>query len=155
MLTFAGCQTAPTPEPKRDVAADRKAIDALRDQYTIAFNSSDAAATAASFTDDAIVMEANQASVEGKQAIQAMFEAMFKANAVKISLTPAETQVAGDWAYERGAAAITVTPKAGKPIEQSLRYVVILNRQPDGSWKLYRDMGNSSEPLPGAVGTKK
>jgi ketosteroid isomerase-like protein len=95
VLMFAGCQTAPT-EPKRDAAADMQAINALRGQYTVAFNSSDAAATAALFTDDAMVMEANQVTIEGKQAIQGMFEAMFKDSAAKIALTPAETQVAGD-----------------------------------------------------------
>jgi len=155
MLTFAGCQTAPKPEEKRDVAADTTAINALRDQFTAAFNSNDAAATAATYTGDAIAMLANQAAVEGKQAIQASYEAMFKGNAVKIALTPLETQVAGDWAYDRGNATITVTPKSGKPIEESSKYLVIAKRQPDGSWKLYRDIDNSNNPPPGAAGKKK
>jgi uncharacterized protein (TIGR02246 family) len=155
LLTFSGCQTAPKPEQKRDVAADTTAIKALRDQYTAAFNSNDAAATAATLADDAIVMEPNQAAIEGKQAVQAMFEAMFKENAVRIALTPLETEVAGDWAYDRGNATITVTPKSGKPMQESAKYLVIVKRQPDGSWKVYRDISNSNNPLPGAAGKKK
>ena len=154
VLTFTACQTASQPEPKRDVAADIAAIRALDDQSAAAVNSNDAAAVAATYADDGIEMSPGQAATEGKQAIQARYETMFKENPLKFAVTPLETQVAGDWAYERGTAAIAVTPKAAKPIEQSLRYLVILNRQPDGSWKLYRDMGNSSEPLPGAVRTK-
>ena len=155
MLTFAGCQTAPKPEEKRDVAADTTAINALRDQFTAAFNSNDAAATAATYTGDAIAMLANQAAVEGKQAIQASYEAMFKGNAVKIALTPLETQVAGDWAYDRGNATITVTPKSGKPMETFGKYLTIYKRQPDGSWKIYRDISNSNNPPSGAAGKKK
>ncbi len=154
LMTFAGCQTAPTPEPKRDVAADTTAINALRDQYTTAFNANDAAAVAATFADDAIVMEPYQAAVEGKQAIQAMYEGLFR-NAVKVALTPLETQVAGDWAYDRGNYALTITPKTGKPSEESAKYLVIVKRQSDGSWKIYREIGNSSNPLPGAAAKKK
>jgi len=157
MLTFTGCQTAPTPKPeeKRDAAADTTAINALRDQFTAAFNSSDAAAVAATYTDDAIMLPENRAAVEGKPAIQASYEAMFKENTGKIVLTPLETQVAGDWAYDRGNATVTVTPKSGKPMEESSKYLVILKRQGDGSWKVYRDTDNSNNPPPGAAGKKK
>lgn len=158
MLTFAGCQTAPTPEPKRDVAADTAAINALRDKVTAAFNSADAAALAAAYADDAIMMNPNQETVEGKQAIQASYEAMFKENAGKIAvtlvLTPLETQLAGDWAYDRGNATSSITPKSGKPVEQSGKYLVILKRQSDGSWKLHREMSNMNNPPPSAPGKK-
>ena len=159
MLTFAGCQTAPQPEQKRDVAADTTAINALRDKVTATFNSNDAAALAANYADDAIMMNPNQAAVEGKQAIQASYEAMFKENAGKITvtlvLTPLETQLAGDWAYDRGSATSTITPKSGKPVEQSGKYLVIVKRQADGSWKVYREISNNNAPPPAAAGKKK
>lgn len=157
MLTFAGCQTAPKAE--RDVAADTTAINALRDKVTATFNSNDAAALAANYADDAIMMNPNQEAVEGKQAIQAAYEAMFKENAGKIAvtmvLTPLETQLAGDWAYDRGSATSTITPKTGKPVQQSGKYLVIVKRQTDGSWKVYREMSNLNTPPSGAAGKKK
>jgi uncharacterized protein (TIGR02246 family) len=110
---------------------------------------------AAYYADDAVVMLPNQAAIEGRQGIQAMLEAYFKENAAKIAHTPVETQVAGAWAYERGSLTVTVTPKSGKPMEESIKYLVILKRQPDGSWKVYRDMSNSNEPRPDAAGKKK
>ena len=155
ILTFTGCQTAPTPEPKRDVAADRKAIKALGDQYVAAWNSNDAAALAATYADDAVMMNPNQASVEGKQAIRAAYEARFKESALKAAVTLLETQVAGDWAYDRGNVTINVTPRSGKPMEESVKYVFIYKRQPDGSWKVYRDISNSNNPPPSAGGKKK
>ena len=155
MLTFAGCQTAPTPQPKMDVAADTRAIDALADQYAAAMNSSDAAAVAAVYADDAIEMPPDQAAIEGKQAIQASYEATFKEYAVKSALTPLETQMAGDWAYKRGNYTNTVTPKSGKPMEQSGKYLVIAKRQPDGSWKDYRATWNSNNLPPSVAGKTK
>ena len=89
------------------------------------------------------------------QAIQASYEAMFKENAVKFVPTPFETQVAGDWAYDRGNATVTVTPKSGKQMEESVKYLVIVKRQPDGSWKIYRLISNSNNPPPSVAGKKK
>ena len=155
MLSIAGCRTAPTPAPKTDVAADTAAIKALFDQAVTAWHSNDMTALAATYADDAIMMDPNQAAIEGKQAIQAAYEARSKENAVKVALTPLETQVAGDWAYVRGTLTATVTPKSGKPMEESGKYLFIVKRQPDGAWKIYRDISNSSEPLPSAAGTKK
>ena len=155
MLTFTGCQTSPQPEPKRDVAADIKAIRALGDEITAAFNSNDAAAVAATFAEDAIWMGPNQAAVEGRQAIQALLESRFKENVAKIAHTSLETQVAGDWAYERGNATTTLTPKSGKPMEGSYKYLHIYRRQMDGSWKIHLGIHNSNEPPPSAAGKKK
>ena len=159
MLTFAGCQTAPTPAPKADVAADTAAIKALGDQFTAAFNSGDAAAMAAAYADDAIMMDPNQAAIEGKQAIQAAYEARSKESAGKVAFTatftPLETQVAGDWAYDRGNYTVTITPKSGKPMEESAKYLFIVKRQPDGAWRVYRDISNSNSPPPAVAGKKK
>ncbi len=152
--TLTACRPARTPEPKRDVAVETRAIDTLRSQFANAYSAGDAVAAAACFTDDAIGMFPNQAAIEGKQAIQEWLEGVFKENAVKMAHTPLETQVTGDWAYERGNITIAVTPKAGAPAEMSLKYVVILKRQPDGSWKVYRDISNSNQPPP-AEGSKK
>ena len=155
LLTFAGCQTAPVAEPKRDVAADIKAINALSDQYAAAVNSGDAAALAATFADDGIELAPNQPAAEGRQAIQALEVTAFNESKFKFSFTQLETEVVGDWAWDRGDYTVTVTPKSGKPMEESGKYVDIVKRQPDGSWKFYRSIWNSNAPPPAAAGKKK
>ncbi|MFB3779144.1 MAG: SgcJ/EcaC family oxidoreductase [Bryobacteraceae bacterium] len=155
MFTFAGCQTAPAPAPQRDVAAELKAIEALNEQYIAAANAADGAAVAAVYADDAIEMPPNEAVVEGKQAIRAMYETFFKGNANKHAHTAAETQLAGDWAYQRGVYTNTLTPKSGKPTEESGKYLLILKRQPDGAWNMYRLMYSADNPQPGAGGKKQ
>lgn len=154
MLTFAGRRTAPQPEQKRDVTADTTAINALLVEYFAAFNSNDAAAAAATYAGDGIWMGPNTAAIEGKQAIQAAAEAVLRESAYKVASAPLETQVAGDWAYERGNFTMTVTPKSGRPMEVSGKYLDIVKR-PDRSWKICRYIWNSDNPPPSAAGEKK
>ena len=123
MLTFIGCQTAPQPEQKRDVSADTKAINALIDVYTAAHNSNDAAAEVGIWADDGILMLPDQPAIEGKQAIKSFVEAAFKERTYKVVATPLETQVAGDWAYVRVNYTGTITPKSGKPMEVSYKFL--------------------------------
>ena len=162
MLMAVGCQSTPVPAVKKDTAADKAAINALRDKVMAAFNANDAAAIAACYTDDAVMMNPNEASAEGKSAIQASYQAMFQQGAAKVARTPRETELSGDWAFEAGASSVTITPKAvrkkvasrraakkdGKPVEVTSRYVVVLKKQADGAWKVHLDMGNSAAPRP-------
>jgi uncharacterized protein (TIGR02246 family) len=169
MLMVVGCQSTPGPAVKKDTAADKAAINALRDKVMATFNSNDAAAIAACYTDDAVVMNPKEASAEGKPAIQASFQAMFQQGAAKMALTPRETELSGDWAFETGTGTITITPKAarkkvaskrtakkaGKPVEVTTRYVVVLKKQADGAWKVHLDIGNSAAPRPARRARKK
>lgn len=156
ILVTVGCQTAPPPGAKQDTSAEIAKIGALRNQFATAFNANDAAAVAGMFTDDAVIMPSNHAAVEGKAAIQSWYETMYKEMSVKIALTPLETQVAGDWGFDRGTALLTITPKGkGKPMKESSNYLVIVKRQADGSWKVARDIDNSNTPMPAPAAKKK
>ena len=55
--------------------------------------------------------------------------------------------MAGGWGFERGNLTLIVTPKSGKPAEESNKYMVIRKRQPDGAWKVHLDVDNSDLPL--------
>lgn len=60
-----------------------------------------------------------------------------------------DVQVAGDLAIETGRYEMTVTPKQGKAINDKGKYVTVWQRQPDGSWKIVRDISNSDLPATG------
>ena len=54
--------------------------------------------------------------------------------------------------FERECAQ-TLTPKAGgEPTEDSGKWLGILKRQPNGSWKVHRDIWNSDKPFPSTGG---
>jgi len=139
---------AEAPSQAEDVAA----IKALNPKAEAAFNAGDAAALADFFTDDAILMPANEPALVGKEAIQSWFQTIFDQFTFKWTASTEEVEVAGDWAFERSTSTFTVTPKAGgEPIfEDNTKDLNILKRQPDGAWKTYRSISNSNNPLPGA-----
>jgi len=58
-----------------------------------------------------------------------------------------EVKVAGDWAFARGNYTYTLTPKEeGKTIKGNGKYLSILAKQADGSWKFARDCFNNNAP---------
>jgi len=60
------------------------------------------------------------------------------------------TKVMGDMAFDRGAYVLNSTPKAPGPasMTENGKYLVLRQKGADGSWKLARKIGNTSDPLP-------
>lgn len=150
-IVASGCGPAAVPPaseapaPAEDVAA----IRANSANYEAAVNAGDVAALAGLHSDDAIRMPPNEAAVVGKEAIESWHQAGFDQFSTKLTVSPAEVDVADGWAYARGAYTITQTPKAGgEQRKDAGKYLVIYKRQPDGSWKVHRAIWNSDQPLP-------
>lgn len=131
------------------VARDRAAIDSTRNAYASAWRAANADEIARLYADDALVLYPNQPGVSGRAAIHAYFTAFFtEFTQAEFELTSAEMEVAGSWAFDRGTYRWKGVPRAGgDPIEDQGKYLVILQRQTDGSWKVFRDMDNSDKPL--------
>ena len=143
---MAACAAPPAGPPS---AADMAAINTLRDNFVNAFNSSDAQKIVDGYTADAITLPAHHAQIVGKDAILAYNRDFFSQMSGHISLKAEETKTAGDWGFDRGTYTMTVTPKAGgAPMNDQGKYIVIIQKQSDGSWKLTRDIDNSDLPMP-------
>lgn len=125
-----------------DPAADAAAIGKVRDSYASAFKAGDAGALAALYTADAQVMNNLQATVTGTQGIEAANKNLADLASRDIVVTPEKTDISGDMAYDRGTYKMTLTPKTGAPTVEEGRYLVVLKRQPDGSWKVAENIGN-------------
>ena len=54
-----------------------------------------------------------------------------------------ELVVDGSTAYERGVATMTTQAGAAQPKTSKGKYVTVMRRQSDGSWKLVLDIWNS------------
>lgn len=125
-------------------------IDRLRDVHVAALNDGDADAWAACFTDDGVQMPPHFANNIGKNAIRGWGRGFLSMFSCRFSLSVEEVRVAADWAFERGHYKMSMTPKAGGPaVEDNGKYITVYERQPDGSWKIARDIWNSDQPLPG------
>jgi ketosteroid isomerase-like protein len=58
-----------------------------------------------------------------------------------------ETVIDGNLAYQRGSFTVIATPKAGGAARTTAgSFLRIYRRQPDGSWRMSRDMFNAEQP---------
>ena len=143
---LVGCDaTRPAPEEK---TADITAINAFNRQYLQAINDGDSAALDRLTTEDHIMLPPNRSPVIGKSANMDAIKRAFELFEIKESWTPEETEVAGDWAYQRGTYSVTATPRNGGASRTSTGdFLRIYRRQADGGWIMIRDMFNSNQPL--------
>jgi len=123
-------------------AADLAAISRVHQDYVAAHNDADADRMVALFTDDAVLMPMDEPSLGGKKAIREHYEEFFDQNSSAIDLSPVETRVAGDWAFERIQVKVTLPDGAGKGRQADVKYLWILQRQTDGAWKIARAIYN-------------
>jgi ketosteroid isomerase-like protein len=69
----------------------------------------------------------------------------------RLTWTPVHIDVSksGDLAYSYGTFEFRSLGKDGKPSVEHGKYTTIWKRQPDGTWKVVLDMGNSMAPSKG------
>ena len=60
-----------------------------------------------------------------------------------LTVTVSEVTLAGDWAISNGTYSARRTPKAGgERTADSGKWLDVMQRQPDGTWRIYRDIWN-------------
>jgi len=128
----------------------RAAIAAIDKKFMEDVNRGDAAAGAAAYTDDAILMPPNHSPLEGKQAIEqylAEIAPQFQASNFQLSIL--EVDVQGDMTIVRGTYSANITiPGVDAPMEDRGKTLQVWKKQADGSWKIHRDIWNSNMPIP-------
>jgi uncharacterized protein (TIGR02246 family) len=122
-----------------------RAIARTRDAYVAAWVRGDAGQIAELYTDDAQVLYPNRPALSGRAAIVDYFRGFFgEFPRNEFALTSAEVVVNGQWAFDRGSYQWKGVPRVGgNPVEDNGKYLVVLQRQADGSWRVARDMDNS------------
>ncbi len=130
----------------RDQKAVTAAINGVWSRYTSSLNSGDIDGWMSLWVDSGVQMPPNEPPVIGKEAIRARNKGVLDRFAFSMTITNHEVGVGGDWAFARGTFAATLTPKAGgAAVSIDGKYMTILARQPDGSWKIHRDIFNSNK----------
>ncbi len=142
-VLLAGC----SPRRGADSQAVTAAVNAISTRYSSTLNAGDLDSWLALWTDDGIQLPPGEPPVVGKDQIRARNKGVLDKFTVNLSVTNAEVGVAGDWAFDRGTYTATLTPKGGgRALPIDGKYLTILKRQPDGSWKIHRDIFNSNVP---------
>jgi uncharacterized protein (TIGR02246 family) len=119
------------------------------ESYKSAVESGDIEALVSMFTDDGMIMPSDLPAVAGKEAIRAYFTAMIERSAQVLNIKVEEAFGDGDIGYSRGVFSSATTPKpSGEPINIVGKWSSVSKRQSDGSWKIYRHIWNTDEPVP-------
>lgn len=129
-------------------ARELAALVRTRDAHVAAVNAGDADAWVGCFGPDGVQMPPNEPSNVGAEAIRAWSGAFLSAFRAEFSLSPDQLEQAGpDWAFERGAYSITLTPRAGgNPIHDAGKYLTIYRRQAGDVWTMASDIWNTDSP---------
>jgi ketosteroid isomerase-like protein len=127
--------------------ADVEAIEYLLREEVAAVESGDIEAQLAIRTADVLEMPPNELPFIGIEAYRTWssddpFSYQIKAASMD------EIRVTGDWAYSRYSYTWILTPvPGGESVEVSGKGIWIVQRQPDGSWKIAREIWNNDKPL--------
>jgi len=125
-------------------AADptRDGIDATNAAFAAAAAKGDAAAVAALYTEDAMLMPAAESNISGKAAILKYWQGALSHGVGGVKFNTLEVYGRGATATEVGE--YLISDKNGKQLDRG-KYIVIWRRT-EGKWKLHRDMYSTSIP---------
>ena len=126
------------------VQPDIAAINALQRQADEAVKSGNTEGYVALLTDDAVLMPPGGPPLSGKNEIRAWGQQFANQFMVEsYSSVDHEVIVSGDWAFRRSGITWALRPRSGgEVIIQTGKFIIIYRRQPDGSWKIARDIFN-------------
>lgn len=118
-------------------ASDSAGIAAADSAFLAAANSGDAAAVAAVYASDASLLPPNLPVQRGRAAIQTFWGGLLDAYTVTFEISPDIIEGRGDLAYDMGHYRFTAVPKSKSApgIADEGKFVEILKKQPDGTWK--------------------
>ena len=140
LLVLAACTPASEPDTS---AADIQTLTEMTAQAIAAFNRGDAVGGTAAYVDDAVRMQPDGPSLEGREALQRSAEEYFSEFTATQAAIVEEVQVFGDVAFTRGTWSLVETPKAGgDEAERSGKWLIIHERQSDGGWQSIRHIWN-------------
>jgi uncharacterized protein (TIGR02246 family) len=152
VILAAACQ--PSANPGGLSAKDEAAVRAVDSAWVAGANAGQAEGVAATYASDAVLLPPNGSPVEGHDAIRDFWGGFLKTYEVRVEIGDDAVEGRGDLAYIRGHYTMTTTPKAGAPAlpREDGKYLEVLKRRPDGSWRYAYDMYSSNtSPNQGAT----
>lgn len=141
LLAAALVSTLPLPAAGEAAGDVKKAIGELHQTFSTALANGDAAAIARQCTEKARLMSPNQEAIDGRDRIQAFWQALIDVGVKSATLEITEVEVSGDTAYETGK--YKVFGVGEQQLEQG-KYLVVWKKV-GGTWKTHRDCWNSNE----------
>ena len=130
------------------MVSDVAQVYKLWNEYAAAANDGDMARWIALWSDDGIQMAPGAPRRVGKAEIRREMQPLFDLfDTSKMIIHTEEVRILGDRAYSHGTYEFEITPKeGGKTKSCSGKFLDILEKQVDGSWKIAIDCHNCNAP---------
>jgi ketosteroid isomerase-like protein len=119
----------------------RKAIENVKLKYVEGIRRGDAAAMAANFTDDVILLPPNSEIIRGRKGVEKLFEASLQGGLKDEVFTTMELSGSGNTIYEICKFTTRFVRERQKPVEQKGTYLCIWKHTASG-WKIHRHIWN-------------
>ena len=126
---------------------DLRAIKALNQRDMQFALANDAAMMISQWTEDFVLLPPAGPILRGRSVIAEAFRGVESPTIVESVIDIQEIKILGDHAFEWGTYRYGVRPhEGGETVRTSGKLMRILQRQPDGSWKIYRGMSTVDPP---------
>ncbi|SFB75562.1 YybH family protein [Tropicimonas isoalkanivorans] len=128
---------------RADDTADRAAIETLWDSYEAASVAGDAEGWLALWDAEGIQMPPGIPARRIDSIAEGLADRWAERPPRTMSIRPIDIEIAGDWAFARGNYDVT-TVIDGTDVTMEGKFLTILKRQDDGSFRIYRDCFNAN-----------
>jgi ketosteroid isomerase-like protein len=124
----------------------RKAIKAANRKFGEGIRRGDSSAVGSLYTEDAILMPPNNYMIRGRSGTEGYWGAAIRMGVRDAVLKTVELYQVGNEVHEVGCYSLKIHPERKKEFEDRGKYIVIWKQDEEGTWKLHRDIWNSSLP---------
>jgi len=100
------------------------------------------------YAENAIVLPPNAVIAQTKDSVRAIWKELLDTPGLRISWMAQKVEVAksGELGYVSGTYELQMNDPSGKPVNDRGKYLEVMKRQSDGSWKCVADTWNSDLP---------
>ena len=131
------------------VENDLRAIEAINQRDVQFAQAGDKAGMMSQWTDDFVMLPPAGPILRGRSVIAEAFRGVESPEIIEYVLDIQEVKVLGDHAYQWGTYHYTMRPReGGETVRTGGKLMRILQRQPDGSWRIYRGISTVDAPTP-------
>ena len=144
LILLAGC----TAQANQDLSAEAQAINAVYERFSKAYDEWDTQAVVDLYMDDALYLSGDGVIRRGRAAIEETFRFLQRVKergeTISISFRFVDRAIEGDLAYDVGYYQTVSTPSDGEPRTSVGKFVTVLKKQADGSWRFQVDGYNNA-----------
>ena len=123
------------------------AVRAITQEWVLACNTKHLDDLLELYSPDALVLRSNYSPIRGAAAVREFFFGALDAGLGDVEFDPLKVDVVGELAYEAGRCKALIPSAGGKRREERGKYLWVLQKQPNGEWKVVADCWSSDLTL--------